>query len=195
MAASLAIENRKSGIENLTCAEPALLPPRTASLLLFAGKGGVGKTTLATATALRLAQEYPEKRILVFSTDPAHSLSDCLDRPVGPRETPVAPGLTALEVDAEAEFEKLRSLYAADIAQLFSSLAGDISIDLAIDHQVIESVLDLSPPGLDEVMALTRALELLDAGQYDTLTLDAPPTGHLVLATRSNARARPSRLE
>jgi arsenite-transporting ATPase len=180
VALSVAIENQKSKIENLRCARPATLPPSAVSLLLFAGKGGVGKTTLASATALRLAQEYPGKQVLLFSTDPAHSLSDCLDLPIGPRETPVAPGLTALEIDAEAEFSKLRALYAADVAALFSSLTGGASLDLAFDHEVIESVLDLSPPGLDEVMALTRAMELLESGKYDILVLDAPPTGHLV---------------
>jgi len=164
----------------LSVERPARLPGPTVSLLLFAGKGGVGKTTLASATALRLAQEYPGREVLLFSTDPAHSLSDCLRLPIGPRETPVAPGLTALEIDAEEEFAKLRSRYADEVAALFSSLTGGAGLDLAFDREVIESILNLSPPGLDEVMALARAMELLEAGTYDLLVLDTPPTGHLV---------------
>ena len=64
--------------------DPISLPPLSSTLLVFAGKGGVGKTTLACATALRLASAYEGKRILLFSADPAHSLSDCLKLSLGP---------------------------------------------------------------------------------------------------------------
>jgi len=159
---------------------PARLPDTGASLLLFAGKGGVGKTTLASATALRLAQCYPGKEVLLFSTDPAHSLSDCLCVSVGAREAPIRPGLTAMETDTEAEFEKLKKQYADDVARLFASLTGRGTIDLAFDREVIERIMDLSPPGLDEVMALTKAMELLESGKYDILVLDTAPSGHLI---------------
>jgi arsenite-transporting ATPase len=148
--------------------------------LLFAGKGGVGKTTLACATAIRLARQQPGRQVLLLSADPAHSLSDCLTLPVGPQETRIGPGLTAIELDAEAEFEQLRQQYIDEVASFFGSLAGQGTLDLAFDREVIERMIDFSPPGLDELMALTRAMSFLEAGPYELLVIDTPPTGHLM---------------
>jgi arsenite-transporting ATPase len=159
----------------------ATLPPIGASLLLFAGKGGVGKTTLATATAFRLNRQAPDKNILLFSTDPAHSLSDRLGVVVGSRETVLCPGLSALEVDAKVEFEALKQQYSDEVAAFFGSLTGKgVTIDLSFDREVMESIMDMSPPGLDEMMALTRVVELLQSGKYGTIVLDTAPTGHLI---------------
>ncbi len=159
---------------------PPALPPRDARIILFAGKGGVGKTTLAVATALRLVREHPGATVLLFSTDPAHSLSDCLRLPVGDKETPVVPGLTALEIDARAAFKALKRRYVTELNALLAPASGSAQITLQYDHEALQSIMDLAPPGLDEVMALTRAVELLDTGKYDTLILDAAPTGHLL---------------
>ncbi len=163
-----------------TSERPARLPGPEVRLLLFAGKGGVGKTTLACASAAWLAQQYPGKELLLFSTDPAHSLSDCLAVPVGPRECRLGPGLTALEIDAEAEFARIKQLYADEVDRFFGAVLEGASADVEFDRQVIERLLDLSPPGLDEVMALLRAMELMAARKYDILVLDTAPTGHLV---------------
>ena len=159
-------------------ASPPPLPSPEITLLIFAGKGGVGKTTLACATALRLAGERPATKTLLFSTDPAHSLSVCLDHPVGPEPTPIAPGLTAMEIDAQAELEALRRRYASDLERTLASLLRNL--DLTFDREVMERILDLSPPGLDEVMALARAMEFLAGGAYHVFVLDAAPTGHLI---------------
>ena len=159
---------------------PAKLPEPGVSLLLFAGKGGVGKTTLACATAFRLAREHPTKEVLLYSTDPAHSLSDCLGIRVGPQQTPVRPRLTAIEIDAEAEFEKLQRQYADEVASFFGSLTAGRGIRLEFDRDVMDRIVDLSPPGLDEVMALARAMELLETEQYDIFVFDTAPTGHLI---------------
>jgi arsenite-transporting ATPase len=167
---------------------PGLAPPRVdqapplpapeVTLLIFAGKGGVGKTTLACASALRLTRERPGTEILLFSTDPAHSLSACLDRPVGSEPTRLCPGLTAMQIDARAEIETLKRRYATELGQTLASLLPNL--DLTFDREVMERILDLSPPGLDEVMALSRAMELLAGGTYHVLILDAAPTGHLI---------------
>jgi arsenite-transporting ATPase len=146
--------------------------------LLFGGKGGVGKTTLACATALWMASEYRPKRVLLFSTDPAHSLSDCLDVPVGAEPTEVIPGLTAIEINAEAEFRILKEEYAADLQDLLAGISGDF--DLTFDRQVMERLLDLAPPGLDEIMALSKVLDLLANGSYDVFVIDSAATGHLL---------------
>jgi arsenite-transporting ATPase len=90
----------------------------------------------------------------------------------------VISGLTAIEVDSEAEFEALKKQYAGDIEKYLQSMSSQF--DFTFDRQVIERILDLSPPGLDEVMALTRVTALLASGRYDILVLDSASTGHLI---------------
>ncbi len=157
---------------------PPPLPPAGVELLAFAGKGGVGKTTLACATAVRLARERPDRKVLLFSSDPAHSVGDCLDLPVGPRLTPVTRGLTALEIDARAELEALEAQYREELDELFGSFLGNL--DVPYDRAVMEQLFELSPPGIDEVMALSRVMDLLEERRFDVLVLDAAPTGHLL---------------
>lgn len=167
---------------------PVDLPPRVEAappapgaglnLLIFAGKGGVGKTTLACATAVRLAREFPAKEILLFSTDPAHSISACLEVSLGSRPHRLAPGLAALEIDTRQEFTVLKKQYQQELEKFFETAFE--SFDLPFDRQVMERLLDLSPPGLDEVMALVRTMEFLEPRRYDLLILDSAPTGHLL---------------
>jgi arsenite-transporting ATPase len=158
-------------------AQPAPLPPPGLRLLILAGKGGVGKTTLACATALALNRRRPAQRLLLFSTDPAHSLADALGRPVGAQPRIICPGLDAQEVDAEQAFGRIRDAYREELAGLLGNLGN---LDITFDRQVMERLLDLAPPGLDEVMALTTALEHLDGDHYDLIVLDAAPSGHLL---------------
>ncbi|MGA2541795.1 MAG: ArsA family ATPase [Verrucomicrobiota bacterium] len=158
--------------------ERATRPPGDKSLLLFAGKGGVGKTTLACATGVRLALDSPAREVLLFSTDPAHSLADCLEAPVGPAPKRICPGLTALELDADAEFRALKQLYSEELQSFLCSLLPEM--DLVFDRPAMERIVDLSPPGLDEVMALTRVMDLCEQNHYHTLVLDSAPTGHLI---------------
>ncbi|WP_295885834.1 ArsA family ATPase [uncultured Thiohalocapsa sp.] len=159
-------------------AHAAPLPPPGLRLLVFAGKGGVGKSTLACATALHLNRVRPAQRLLLFSTDPAHSLADALGRPVGSEPTLVRPGLEAQEVDAEGAFAAIRAAYRDELERLLMNHLG--SLDITFDRQVMERLLDLAPPGLDEVMALTTAIDHLDADRYDLIVLDAAPSGHLL---------------
>lgn len=158
--------------------EPAKALPASMKIVLFAGKGGVGKTTLACASAIRFAFDSPGRRVLLFSTDPAHSLSACLEVEVGARPKALSPGLTAMEIDAESEFTRLKTRYADDVRKFLESVCG--GFDLAFDRVVLERMLDLAPPGLDEVMALTRIIEFMNRGSYDLFVLDCAATGHLI---------------
>ena len=157
---------------------PALPPSARMQFILFSGKGGVGKTTLSCVTAVRMARDFPGKRVLLFSTDPAHSLSACLQTKIGPRPKLLLPGLTAMEIDASAEFEKLKVCYAEDLEHFLESVSR--GFDLTFDRVVLERMLDLAPPGLDEVMALTRILDFLAQDSYDLFVLDCASTGHLI---------------
>jgi arsenite-transporting ATPase len=170
---------QKAPLTRKLAVEPRVEHPRPeASLLIFAGKGGVGKTTLACATALRLAQEGSQRKILLFSTGPAHALSSCLEMPVSSRPQLVTAGLSAVQIDSEAEFQALKTRYQEDIKRFLRSISS--SFDLTFDREVLERILDLSPPGLDEVMGLTRVMALLASGDYDVLVLDSAATGHLI---------------
>lgn len=149
-----------------------------ATFQIFAGKGGVGKTTLACATALNLAREFPRKKVLLFSTDPAHSVADCLNVELNDEPTSIKPNLTALQVDAAREFDALKNLYAEEVKNLLDGLMPNL--DLTFDAEVMERLMDLSPPGIDEAMALTKVLEMHQRREFDILVLDSAPTGHLL---------------
>ncbi len=156
----------------------ALTP--AARLHIVVGKGGVGKTTVSCAAALAAAR-HTGGRTLLVSVDPAHSVSDALDLRIAPAPTPVAPGLWAMELDAAAEFETFRRAYQEELSGFLDRLMD--GADLAFDRDVLERLLDLAPPGLDEVMALVRVIELLDdakdeAHRFDRLVLDTAPSGH-----------------
>jgi len=150
-------------------------------LSFFIGKGGVGKTTLACATALQLAsthQGFEPKEVLLFSLDPAHSLSACLQLKVGPKPKRVAPRLTAVEIDTQAEFQAFKLQARTDVERFLQSAFSNI--DLVFDREVLEKIIDLSPPGLDEIVALTYAMDLAAQDRYDYLVVDAAPTGHFI---------------
>lgn len=158
--------------------DPPAAPDSALRLLLLAGKGGVGKTTLSCATAIRFARDFPQKRILLFSTDPAHSLTACLHVEIGNRLKELLPNLTAIEIDATVEFDKLKARYSADISRFLGSVSGNF--DLTFDRVVFEKLMDLAPPGLDEIMALIRIVNLMANRSYDVFVLDCAPTGHLI---------------
>jgi len=147
-------------------------------LIFLAGKGGVGKTTLACATALGAARRYVDKRILLLSVDPAHSLSDCLKVSVSEAPHKLLPNLTVRAINAPAEFEALKGRYQQEIKKFLTSITS--SFDLTFDREVLERIMDLAPPGIDEIMAVTQISRLLRKNEYDMVILDSAPTGHLI---------------
>lgn len=155
--------------------------PDASELVLFGGKGGVGKTSVATAAAIALAMQRPRDRILVLSTDPAHSLGDAFATPLSDEEQPVpgAPGnLVARELDAASAWASERERYQSAIDDLFSSIfRGNMSA--TFDRVVLEDLLDLAPPGIDELFALVTITEALSRpARYDLVVVDTAPTGH-----------------
>ena len=158
--------------------KPLELPPKTLRLIIFAGKGGVGKTTAACATALRMHDDYSDQRVLLFSTDPAHSLSDCLGIPINATPTKVVSNLDAQEINAEANFTDIRCEFSEELDAFLKKALPNV--DITFDREAMEHLLDLAPPGLDEIMALTEIMDHIDHGAYDAIIVDAAPIGHFL---------------
>ena len=151
-------------------------------LVIFGGKGGVGKTSAASAYALALAEGDEAARVLLFSTDPAHSLSDSLGEAVGELRRGAAglPNLDAMEIDPAARFEELKERYRRWTDELFESLTAGSRWEVRFDREAMRELVALAPPGIDEIAALSTVSDLLDAGSYSTIVLDTAPTGHLL---------------
>ena len=150
--------------------------------MIFGGKGGVGKTTAAAAFALALASTNPKQKILIFSTDPAHSLSDSFDEPIGELKRGVAgnENLDAMEIDPGKWFEELKQRYRSWTDDLFASLSGGSRMEIKFDREAMRELVELTPPGIDEIAALGTISDLLDSERYHTIILDTAPTGHLI---------------
>jgi len=156
------------------------LPARR--LIIFGGKGGVGKTTAAAAYAYSLASLNTSKKILVFSTDPAHSLSDSFDETIGESKKGIAGkrNLDGMEIDPGKWFDELKQRYRLWIDQLFESLRGNSKFEIRFDREAMRELVELTPPGIDEIAALGAITDLLEQQSYETIVLDTAPTGHLV---------------
>ncbi len=134
-------------------------------ILLFTGKGGVGKTTSAAATALQAASlGY---KTLVMSTDPAHSLSDAFDRELGPEPVEVAPNLFGQEFDVYYSMKK----YWGNMRQLMRTIFRWQGVDNIVAEEL--SVL----PGMEEASAFLWIEQFYSEGKYDLIVIDSAPTG------------------
>lgn len=134
-------------------------------IILYTGKGGVGKTSIAAATACRLASSG--KKVLVMSTDQAHSLGDSLDRKLGPEPIEVTENLYAMEVDAIEECERAWGSLKDYIKRMMTAKSGES----------IEAEELLVFPGFEELTALFKIKDIHEKGIYDVLIVDCAPTG------------------
>ena len=138
------------------------MTPRT---ILYTGKGGVGKTSVAAATARRCAAAG--LRTVVLSTDPAHSLSDSLGVPLGGEPTQVEPTLWGQQIQAQDELERNWSSV--------QDWLGDILVERGVDRISAEEL--TVPPGLDELFSLLALRRHHESGEFDVVIVDCAPTG------------------
>lgn len=139
-----------------------MVAPRT---ILYTGKGGVGKTSVAAATARRCAAAG--LRTLVVSTDPAHSLSDCMGTQLSAGPTSIGPNLSGQEVQAQEEIERHWQAVSGWLAQLLA--------EQGVDRISAEEL--TVPPGTNELFSLLQIKRHHESGEYDVLVVDCAPTG------------------
>ncbi len=134
-------------------------------IILYTGKGGVGKTSVAAATACKIARMG--KRVLVMSTDQAHSLGDSLDQKLTYEPMEIAENLFAMEIDAIEECERAWGGLKEYIKKLLTSRSGES----------IETEELLVFPGFEELTSLFKIKDIFDQNFYDVLVVDCAPTG------------------
>lgn len=151
------------------------------SFIIFGGKGGVGKSVIAAASALHVARARAGKKVLIFSTDPAHSLSDAFGVDIGNKVTRVGQldNLFALEIEGKELLEDFKQELNDDIQEAFEKFLGG-NLDMKFDREMFQELFSVTPPGLDELMALRRILDFLKDSAYDIFILDSAASGHLL---------------
>ena len=145
-------------------------------VLFFGGKGGVGKTT--SASAMAVAASKMGKRVLLVSTDPAHSTSDIFERPIGPEPVPLLPNLHGLEIDGEFESKR----YVTTVKERINGLFGH-----TIQKEAARQIdLAASMPGIEETALFDRIGALIrgEDDRFDLIIFDTAPTGHTLRLIR-----------
>ena len=138
-------------------------------LIMIGGKGGVGKTTCASAIALHFSLQG--KKTLIISSDPTPSLSDIFEAKIGDRETPIpsAKNLYGIEISSEVVLNKWKERFGPEIYDVVSSFAS-------VDYDFVDYI--GGAPGIEEEYMLNYILELVEGGQYDLVVWDTAPAGH-----------------
>lgn len=141
--------------------------------MFLAGKGGVGKTTASASIALQLARRSPDKKFTVISVDPAHSLAD-----VFAREKPPA-NLAVEMIDTRGKWRRFRDSIGEEIERAVGALTP-MGVSVAYDTQAIRQLLEIAPPGADELFAINRLSELIADETQEAIVVDTAPTGHFL---------------
>ncbi len=138
-------------------------------LIMIGGKGGVGKTTCASAIALHFSMEG--RRTLIISSDPTPSLSDIFEMEIGDQETPIhsVENLYGIEVSSEVVLKKWKERFGPEIYEVISSFAS-------VDYDFVDYI--GGAPGIEEEYMLNYILELVEGGKYDLVVWDTAPAGH-----------------
>ncbi len=158
---------------------PVPWPIPDSKLTLVLGKGGVGKTTVSAGLGFHSRCAHPGQPVTICSVDPAPSLDDIFQQEVANQPRPVLgdPRFTAAEMDSAAEFKDWVQGVKGKIDQALSLEHSGVHVELSFERRLFTALLDIVPPGVDEVFAIFRILDLLAAGA-PTVIIDMAPTGH-----------------
>ncbi|HEX3582571.1 MAG TPA: TRC40/GET3/ArsA family transport-energizing ATPase [Thermoanaerobaculia bacterium] len=144
-----------------------------AQIVFFAGKGGVGKTTLSVSHALRLAQEHPERRYVIISVDPAHSLRDVFASQAPPAN------LSVEMIDTRARWRAFRDQLGEEIERAVNAMTPS-GLTVAYDTDAMKQLIEVAPPGADELFAISRLADLTADESVAETIVDTAPTGHFL---------------
>lgn len=151
-------------------------------LIIVGGKGGVGKTTVAAAIGLGMAQQHPNCNIRIVSIDPAHSLGDAFGLKLSHQPIQITDNLSGQEIDAEQVLNQFREDYLWELADMMSGDKEDpnATLKLAYGPEAWRRIVAQSLPGIDEMLSLVEVMDLLESQAQDLIILDTAPTGHLL---------------
>jgi arsenite-transporting ATPase len=157
---------------------PTAEPPKAPATALhptpfmfFAGKGGVGKTSCSASVALQLATKHPQNRYVVISVDPAHSLRDLHLEPPS--------NLTIETIDTKAKWRRFRDTFGDRIEEAVDALTPR-GMSLSHDTEAMLRLIEIAPPGADELFAITRLSDLSNDASLSGVIVDTAPTGHFL---------------
>ena len=165
-------------------------PPLASPLTLTLGKGGVGKTTISAALAYHHRRQAPSESVSICSIDPAPSLDDVFAAEVGSTLRPVLGDrkLRAAEFDAIAEFQQWAGQLRARLDQAMTGEQRGVHVDLSLDRKFLLALLDVVPPGVDEIFATFGILDLLNEAEKQRVVIDMAPTAHALEVLRTPDR-------
>jgi len=136
-------------------------------VVMFVGKGGVGKTTISAATAMHFALQG--NKTLIISTDPAPSLSDIFEVHIGNKETKITENLYAIEISFDEVLRRWKEKFGDEIYEVISSF-------IKVDYNIVDYI--GSAPGIDEEFMLEYIYEIFMEGKYERIIWDTAPVGH-----------------
>lgn len=142
-------------------------------MTFFAGKGGVGKTTMSVAHAFRLAHEHPERRYVIISVDPAHSLRDVFAKQAPPANLGVE------MIDTRARWRAFRDQLGDEIERAVNAITPT-GLTVAYDTDAMKHLIEVAPPGADELFAVSRLADLMADDSVAETIVDTAPTGHFL---------------
>jgi arsenite-transporting ATPase len=182
------LEAKAPSVKNLKLSESAW-PVASTPLSFTVGKGGVGKTTTTAALAFHARDAHPNIRITVCSTDPAPSLDDIFQKQIGDQRVSVLGdnAFGAMEIDAVSEFRLWAKRIQQQLNSELSIETGGLHVDLTFEKEVFSALMEVVPPGVDEVFAIFRILDLMQAKSGKVL-IDMAPTGHALELLRMPER-------
>jgi len=168
--------------------QPATWPRLRTPLTLTLGKGGVGKTTVSAALAYHHRRSATSEAVTICSIDPAPSLADVFAATIGAELQPVLRDgqFLAAEFDAVAQFQQWTDGLRARLGDAMTSEEHGVHLDLSLDRKFMLALLDVVPPGVDEIFAVFRILDLVRSG--GRVVIDMAPTGHALEVLQTPAR-------